>query len=146
MNIYIASDHAGYHYKTQIYNYLVKTRKHNNILDIGCYKQDTCDYPEFAHQIAKNITLTEGFGILVCGSGQGMSMAANKHQGIRAAVVWNEEVAKTTRKHNNVNVICLGSRFMELNTALRCVDVFLDTLSSNEQRHKMRIQKINIPF
>ena len=142
MNIYIASDHSGFGHKAIIYEHLSKTRKLDTIIDTGCYTKESCDYPDLAHSTVDQIASTGGIGILVCGSGQGMSMSANKHNKIRAALVWNENIAKITREHNDANVICLGARYMDAELAIKCVDMFLNTSYSDEPRHTRRINKI----
>jgi ribose 5-phosphate isomerase B len=144
MNIVIGSDHAGLELKNQIITHLKSKSIIGMVEDIGCYINSSCDYPEFAHAVSKN--LFDGpyhFGILICGTGQGMAMTANKYQHIRAGVCWNSEIAKFTREHNNSNVLCLPARFMDKDEAFSTVNTFLSTAFSNEERHSRRVQKIS---
>lgn len=146
MNIYIASDHAGFKLKQYIYDTLNTPNKTNEKQytpnDIGCYTEESCDYPDFAHLLAKQMGSNSGIGILICGSGQGMAMTANKHSYIRACVAWEPEIAKLSREHNDANVLCLPARFMTNETAMLCVNTFLDTKCSQQSRHCRRIEKI----
>src|SRR3990170_1177105 len=125
MKISIGGDHAGYPYKEEVINFL---KKHNHeVKDLGPYSADSVDYPDFAHPLAKSVESNETeLGILICGSGNGVAITANKHQGIRAALCWLPEIAKLARQHNNANVICLPSRFVAIEDAMEMVDVFLN--------------------
>ena len=112
-------------------------------MDVGCHSKESCDYPEFAKAVCAQIT--EGkcqLGILICGTGIGMSIAANKVRGIRAALCGDCFSAQATKKHNNANVLCLGARVTGPGLALKIVDTFLDTPFSNDERHVRRISKI----
>ncbi len=142
LSIGIASDHAGYELKQLI----IKEREQRTgcIYDYGTYSTDSCDYPDFAHPLAKAV---EGgacdFGIAICGSGNGITMTMNKHQGIRAALCWDVELAKMARCHNNANVLGLPARFISSELALQMVEKFLTT-DFEGGRHQKRIDKIPI--
>ncbi len=141
MTVIIASDHAGFEYKTQIIEFL-KTQK-INVIDMGPPNLDSVDYPDFADLVCKKIEITpNSFGILICGSGQGMALRANKYPHIRAALVYNSEIAKLAREHNNANIICLGSRFCSLSDAQNWISLFLNTEFS-QGRHAVRVAKIS---
>ncbi len=138
--IAIGADHAGFDYKETIRQHL--TDQGYTVEDFGTYSADSADYADFAHPVASAVE--EGradWGILVCGSGQGVAMTANKHQGIRAALVWQPEIAALTRQHNNANVLCLPQRFIVLDDALECVRLFLET-EFEGGRHERRVQKM----
>ena len=138
--IALGADHAGFEYKEVIRQYL--TRQGYTVEDFGTYSVDSADYADFAHPVA--LALEEGradWGILVCGSGQGVAMTANKHQGIRAALVWQPDIAALTRQHNNANVLCLPQRFITLTDALECVQQFLTT-DFEGGRHERRVEKM----
>ena len=137
--VFLASDHAGFVLKQKISKFLI--RKGIKILDLGTKNKTTVDYPDFAHLLAKKMKKNNNVGILVCGSGIGMSMAANRHKNIRAALCNNIKSAKLSRMHNNANVIALGSRLTKKDVALKCVNVFLKT-SFDGGRHLRRIKKI----
>ena len=136
----IGSDHAGFELKEIIRKYL--EAKGFQINDFGTYSDDSVDYPDFAHPVAESVSEDDSNrGILVCGSGQGVCMAANKHASVRAALVWNAEVAALTREHNNANVLCLPGRMIDPEEAKRAVDAFLAT-EFEGGRHQRRIDKI----
>ncbi len=138
--VILASDHAGFKLKEQIKNYLKKKRK--KILDLGTKNTDPVDYPDFAHSLSNRITKNgNNIGILVCGSGIGMDMAANRHKNVRAALCYNKNTAKLSRQHNNANVMTLGARLTKKKVALECVNVFINT-SFIGGRHLRRIKKI----
>jgi len=140
MNINISSDHAGFDLKKDIIEHL---SKRFSIEDLGPFSAESVDYPDFAHKLANNLLDDDvDFGILICGSGNGISMAANKHTNIRAALCWNEELAALSRQHNNANVLSLPARFISSKLALAIVDVFLAT-SFEGGRHLRRVNKIN---
>ena len=124
--ITVGSDHAGYRLKLQIIDHLKE--KGFEVLDVGTDSTASCDYPEFAHKVCKNIQkgVTE-LGILICGTGIGMSMAANKHRGIRAAACSDTFSARLTRQHNNANVLCFGERVVGYGLACDLVDNFIET-------------------
>ncbi len=138
--IILASDHAGFKLKEEIKKFLIKKRK--KVLDLGTKNTNSVDYPDYAHLLSKKMRRTQNkFGILVCGSGTGMSMAANKHKNIRAALCYNIKSAKLSRSHNNANVMTIGSRLIKKKVALQCVNVFLKT-DFDGGRHTRRVKKI----
>lgn len=137
MSVYIASDHAGFDLK----RYLLKNIEIHG--DLGTYAPESCDYPVYAKKLVKTVLQgSDNFGILICGSGIGMSIAANRYAGIRAALCLNEEMAILSRKHNNANVIVLGARLLPPETALSCVCKFLST-SFDGGRHLRRIDLLD---
>ena len=138
--IFISSDHAGYKLKEQIKN---KFSKKYIFKDMGTNSSKvSVNYPEFAHKLCKKVSNnTQNIGILVCGSGMGMSMAANKHKKIRAAVCYSVKNTKLSRLHNNANIITLGSRLTKKDTAFKCIEVFLNTKFEGG-RHVKRVKKI----
>ena len=137
--IFIASDHAGYNLKKFVVSKLSKGKK---ILDLGPYSSDSVDYPDYAHKVAKKVKLRKSnVGILVCGSGTGMNIAANKHKNIRAAQCFNLKSTKLSRLHNDANIITLGSRLITKKNALKFVSVFLNT-KFDGGRHLRRVKKI----
>ncbi len=136
----IGADHAGFEYKEQIKKTL--TAAGWQIEDKGTYSLDSVDYPDFAHPVATMVEDGKATaGILVCGSANGVAMAANKHQGIRAAICWETELATLARSHNNANVICLPARFVSAEPAQQMVDTFLATAFEGG-RHERRVEKI----
>ena len=143
-NLYIAigSDHAGFNYKASIIDLLIEMGIKVN--DFGTFSSESVDYPDFVHPVAESVEKKEtDFGILVCGSGQGVCITANKHQGIRAALCWKPELAEMTRKHNNANILCLAERFMSLEDVHEIVKTFLNTPFEGG-RHQRRVDKIKI--
>ncbi len=138
--ICIASDHAGFHLKEHIKNFLIK--KNISIIDLGPTNQDSVDYPDYAKKVSNRLKLKKSdVGILVCGSGTGMAISANKSKKIRAAVCYNLNSTRLSRRHNNANIIALGSRLTKKNIALKLVSVFLVTKFEGG-RHLRRIKKI----
>ena len=137
--IVIASDHAGFKLKEVIKKYLYKKKK--TFLDLGTNDTNSVDYPDFAHLLSKKIKSNKQFGILVCGSGIGMYMAANKHKNIRAALCYDIKSTKLSRQHNNANVMALGARLTKKNVALKCVNIFIKT-NFMGGRHLRRVKKI----
>ena len=138
--VFLASDHAGFVLKQKISKFL--TSKEIKILDLGTKNSSSVDYPDFAHLLAKKMKAKDNnIGILVCGSGIGMSMAANRHKNIRAALCNNIKSAKLSRMHNNANVLALGSRLTKKEVALKCVNIFLKTPFEGG-RHLRRVKKI----
>ena len=138
--IFISSDHAGYKLKEEIKLYLSK--KGISYEDMGPYNIDRVDYPDYAHKVAKKVkTKKNNVGILVCGSGMGMNIAANRHKNIRAAQCFNLKSTKLSRLHNDANIITLGSRLLNKKLALTCVITFLNTKFEGG-RHLKRIKKI----
>ena len=140
-NIAIGGDHAGYHYKQQL---LMKLKSDEiEIKDFGPFSDESADYPDFVHPVAKAIENKEfDFGILICASGNGVAMSANKHQGIRAALCWNNELSQLARGHNDANILCIPARYVSLALAIEMVDVFLKTEFLGG-RHARRVDKIN---
>ena len=137
--VFISSDHAGYNLKEKIKK---KFNKNLSFKDIGPYiPKKSVSYSEYAHKLCKKINANKDFGILVCGSGQGMTMAANKHKKIRAALCYSIKSAKLSRLHNNANVITLGARLINKNLAFKCIEVFLNTRFEGG-RHIKRVNKI----
>ena len=138
--IYISSDHAGFKLKEQIKNFLIKKRR--KVLDLGTNSTNSVDYPDFAHRLSNKMKKnTKQFGILVCGSGIGMGMTANRHKNVRAALCYNLKSAKLSRQHNNANVMTIGARLTKKNVALKCVNTFIKT-NFEGGRHLRRLKKI----
>ena len=138
--IILASDHAGFNLKKNIKNFLIKKGK--RILDLLTENKISVDYPDFAHLLSKKMKKNNRqLGILVCGSGIGMSITANKHKNVRAALCYNVKSARLSREHNNANVMTLGARLTKKKVALICVDTFLKT-KFNKGRHLRRVNKI----
>lgn len=139
-NIAIASDHVGYELKEFLKR---KLKADFNMVDFGTFFKDSVDYPEFAHPAASSIEQGDcELGILICGTGNGMQMTANKHNGIRAGLAWNSEVAALIRQHNNANVIAIPARFVNQEEALQIAKTFL-TAEFEGGRHQTRIDKIS---
>ena len=138
--IFISSDHAGFKLKEIIKSYLIK--KKLNFYDLGPNNDARVDYPKYAHKVARKVKTNKNYvGILVCGSGTGMSIVANKYKNIRAAQCFNLKSTKLSRLHNDANIITLGSRLLTKKNALRCVGIFLNTKFEGG-RHLKRIKKI----
>ena len=140
-SIFLASDHAGFTLKTKIISYL----KENSInhIDLGCDSNEkSVDYPDYAHALCQKFDEKENIGILICGSGVGVSIAANRYPNIRAALCMGEEIAKLSRQHNDANVLCLGARFLEEDKAITIIKTFLETSFENG-RHQIRVDKLS---
>lgn len=138
--IAIGCDHAGYEYKERIIEFL--TEKNINSLDKGTDSADSVDYPDFVHPVADAVEAgLADLGIIICGSGNGAAMTANKHQGIRAALCWNTELAELARQHNNANIISIPSRYISVDKAIEMVEAFLNT-DFEGGRHARRVGKI----
>ena len=138
--IFISSDHAGFKLKEAIKTYLSK--KKLSFQDMGPYRDNRVDYPDFAHKVARKVKVNKkNVGILVCGSGMGMNITANRHKNIRAAQCFNLKSTKLSRLHNDANIITLGSRLLTKKNALNCVSIFLNTKFEGG-RHSKRIKKI----
>ena len=138
MKISIGCDHGAYDLKETLKNHL--TAKGYEVADEGTYSKDSCDYPVFAHKVANKVAAGDvDFGILCCTTGIGMSIAANKIPGIRAANCWNSEIAKLSKSHNNANVLCLAARFLEFNEIVGIIESFINTPFSREERHLKRL-------
>ena len=141
-NIGLACDHAGFELKQFVIQYLEE--KGLSFKDYGTYSTDSCDYPDFAHALARGIEGGEvEKGIAICGSGEGISMTLNKHQGIRAALVWDPEIAHMTRLHNDANVLAMPGRYISTETARAIMDEFLNT-DFEGARHIRRIEKMPV--
>ncbi len=140
--IAIAGDHAGFQLKSKLKQVLI-----NNgieVVDFGPYSIDSCDYADFAHPLSVSIEKKEAdLGILICGSGNGIAITANKHQQIRAAICWEEELAKLARQHNDANILVLPARFISEEEAIKCVNVFINE-DFEGGRHLKRIEKIPV--
>lgn len=140
LRIAVGADHAGFSYKKAIADHLALLG--HQVTDFGTYGPDSVDYPDFAHPVAEAVeTAKADFGILVCGSGNGVAITANKHDGVRAGLAWNAEVAALVRQHNDANVLCLPARFTSVEQARQCVDVFLKTPFEGG-RHRRRVEKM----
>ena len=136
----IGADHAGFSLKEKVIKHL--TDKGYEIKDFGCYSEESIDYPDFGHPVASMVEENIGMkGILICGSGNGINMTANKHQGVRSALCWNKEIAELARLHNNANIIALPARFISDLEAIEMIDVFLNT-EFEGGRHQLRVDKI----
>lgn len=137
----IGADHAGYEYKEMLKALLLD--KGWQVEDKGTHSLDSVDYPDFAHPVALDVEAGKAaFGILVCGSGEGVCITANKHAGIRAALCWNTDVAQLSRQHNNANVICIPARFADEALAKEMVQLFMNT-GFEGGRHENRVKKIS---
>ena len=140
MKIAIGADHAGYELKEKVKNYLLK--KGVEVKDFGTNSAERADYPDFAHPVAIAVeNKTVDLGIVICGSGNGVNMAANRHPGVRSALCWKEEIAVLARQHNNANVMALPARYMDETEAKKCVDAFMNTPFEGG-RHADRVKKI----
>ena len=138
--VILASDHAGFKLKEEIKKFLIKNKK--KVTDLGTKKTSSVDYPDYAHLLSKKMKKSKNqFGILICGTGIGMSMVANKHKNIRAALCYNTKSTKLSRQHNNANVMTIGSRLIKKKVALKCVNIFLKT-NFDGGRHLRRVKKI----
>lgn len=136
----VGGDHAGFDYKADLIAHLATKQIESK--DFGTYSADSVDYPDFAHPVAEAVEKGDfTFGLLLCGSANGVAITANKHQGIRAGLAWNVEVAKLVRQHNDANILCLPVRFISLEEAKACIDMFLETPFEGG-RHQNRVQKI----
>lgn len=139
MEIAIGSDHAGFELKEQVIAYLKS--KNISVLDKGAYSLERADYPDHGHAVAKEVLDKKIFGIVICGSGNGINMSVNKHKGIRGALCWNSEIAALARQHNDANIMALPARFMNIAEAKKCVDAFI-TEKFEGGRHQDRVLKI----
>ncbi|HWV68587.1 ribose 5-phosphate isomerase B [Chitinophaga sp.] len=136
----IGSDHAGYEYKEEVISFLES--KGLQVKDYGTHSKDSVDYPDYAHPVSTAVEREQAaFGILICGSANGVAITANKHQGIRAAICWGEELARLARSHNNANVLCIPARFVDIPVANQMVEVFIST-SFEGGRHQDRVRKM----
>ena len=139
MNISIGNDHAGVHHK----NYIIKNlEEKHNIVNRGTDDENSVDYPDFAHSVSLDIDNRKSdLGVLICGSGNGVTITANKHKKVRAALCWSEEIAKLAKQHNNANVVCIPARFITKEEALQIVRSFIDNKFEGG-RHERRVNKI----
>jgi ribose 5-phosphate isomerase B len=138
--IAVGADHAGFDYKTALVKHL--NGLGYQVADYGTYSANSVDYPDFAHPAADSVEKNEtACGILICGSANGVAITANKHQGVRAALCWQKEIAELARKHNNANMLCLPARFISLQNATDIIDTFLNTPFEGG-RHEGRVNKI----
>lgn len=141
LRIALSSDHAGYGLKLKVIDYL-KQQGCVSLHDYGCFSTESCDYPDFAHPMAAAVENGEAdFGIAICSSGNGISMTANKHQGVRAALCWMPELGQLARQHNNANVLSLPANFISEHIAFEIVDAFFST-DFEGGRHQRRVDKI----
>ncbi len=137
----IGADHAGFDLKQKVIKFLEK--EGHSVIDKGTYSEDRADYPDFGHAVAEVVAGdAEQLGILMCGSGNGIAMSANKHKGVRAALCWNAEIAELARAHNDANILVLPARFISEEEAYKCVKVFLDSKFEGG-RHAGRVKKID---
>ena len=138
----IASDHAGFDLKEKVVKHLIESGI--SYKDFGPFSEERVDYADFAHPVATSVENKEfDFGILICGSGNGINMAANKHKGIRSALCWQEDIAEMSRLHNDANILAMPGRYISVEEALKCVEIFLNT-EFEGGRHAERIEKIKI--
>lgn len=140
--VYIGSDHAGYVVKEFLQKHL-ESRDYE-VVDLGCFEESSIDYPDIAHEVSDKVAENPGsFGVLICGTGIGMSMAANTIPGVRAALCTDENMAEMARRHNNANVLCIGARVIPGELAKKITDKFLNTaFEAGEERHVRRVSKI----
>ncbi len=142
MKIAIGNDHAGTEYKFAIKEFLES--KGVEVVNYGTNEKSSVDYPDFVHPVAKDVdSVKVDFGVLICGSGNGVAMTANKYKNVRAGLCWTKEIAKLTRQHNNANIICIPSRFTSLEQAIEIMNIFIKT-DFEGGRHLNRINKIPI--
>lgn len=142
MKIAIGNDHAGTDYKKEIVKYL--ENKGVEVTNFGTDNEDSVDYPDFIHPVANAVENKEvDLGVILCGSGNGAAMTANKHQGIRCALSWVPEIAALARQHNDANIISLPARFISLSQAIKMVDIFLET-EFEGGRHQRRVEKVKV--
>lgn len=137
----IGADHAGFQLKEVLKSFL--TEKGYEMKDFGCYSEESIDYPDFAHPVASMVEENPGMlGVLICGSGNGINMTANKHKGVRSALCWKKEIAELARLHNNANIITLPARFVSEEEAKEMVEIFFSTAFEGG-RHQIRVDKIS---
>ena len=139
MKWYAGSDHAGFEMKEHLRHFLNEAGF--DVIDKGTYSAESTDYPDFAHAVAREVEGGEATGILLCGSANGVAIAANRHIGVRAAICWMEEIAKMARQHNNANIICIPARYINNSLAETMTSVFLET-EFEGGRHQRRVEKI----
>lgn len=138
LKVAIASDHAGYEFKNKLIN---KLSDKIIFTDLGTYSNDSVDYPDFGIKLGKEITTNKyDFGIAICGTGIGINISTNKVRGIRSALIYNKDTARLAKQHNNANIICFGARQTKLSSAVKMVNIFINT--NFENRHQKRLDKI----
>lgn len=140
MKVFIASDHAGFDLKESLKKRFADKFEFE---DFGAYSTQSVDYPEFAHKLAQNVLDTNQYGVLICGTGNGMAMTANKHAGIRAGLCWNKDIAALIRQHNDANILVMPARFIPEETAFEILETFFAT-EFEGGRHQRRVEKINL--
>ena len=141
LKIYIGADHGGYETKEKIKKWLKK--ENIEYIDIGTDSEEATDYPIYAKKVGNAVAKGLGRGILICKSGQGMSMAVNKIKGIRACVSWNQEIAEKSREHNDANILCLPGGYLKFQEILKIMKIWLSTPFSEKERHKRRVLLID---
>jgi len=142
MKLGIASDHAGYEYKQKLISYL--TKKGHEVIDYGTDSTESCDYPDYAHALANAVESGEvEKGISLCGTGNGMALTLNKHQGVRAGLAWGTEIAKLVKQHNNANILVMPARFISYRMAVELVKVWMTT-EFEGGRHQRRLDKVPV--
>ncbi len=142
MKISIGSDHAGFELKSTLTEYLKQLGI--EVFDVGTHSSDSTDYPPYAHEVCTWVLQNKtDFGIVICGSGNGVNMSANRHAGIRSALCWMPEIAVLARQHNNANILALPARYISISDAKKCIDAFLHT-NFEGGRHEKRVQKIEL--
>lgn len=142
MRVSVGCDHAGFECKQGVIAFLES--RGIEVTDHGCYNTDSVDYPDFVHPVGNDIDLHQAdFGIVLCGSGNGVAMTVNKHLAVRCALCWNEEIAQLARAHNNANVLSIPARYVSLETACKMVALFIETAFEGG-RHQRRVDKINL--
>ena len=141
MKIIIGCDHAGFEYKEILINLI--REKNFHFKDCGCFSAESVDYPDYAHEVSKEVLKkTDHIGVLICGSANGVAMAANKHNGIRAAICWNKKTSEMSITHNDANVLCVPARFISPSELKEIFDAFINSQFEGG-RHKNRVDKIN---
>lgn len=136
----ISADHAGFKLKEKLKAYLLE--KGYEVKDYGCFSEESIDYPDFGHPVAEHVSNNTGtLGVVICGSGNGINMTVNKHQGIRSALCWKNEIAQLAREHNDANIIAVPARFITEEEAIQMLDTFLNTAFEGG-RHARRVNKI----
>lgn len=140
MKVFIASDHAGFDLKESLKKRFADKFEFE---DFGAFSTESVDYPDFAHKLAQSVLDTNQYGVLICGTGNGMAMTANKHAGIRAGLCWNKDIAALIRQHNNANILVMPARFIPEQTAFEILETFFAT-EFEGGRHQRRVEKINL--
>ncbi len=143
VKVFVASDHAGYLFKSQLLESLKSRFKETHSFeDLGVFDEKSVDYPDFADKVAAKVAKKEGLGILICGTGIGMCIRANRHKGVRAALVWDLPSTRLTRQHNDANIMCVGARLIPLGLASEMAQVFFTTAFEGG-RHQGRVEKLD---